>query len=258
MRDEHNRHSITTELFQSLITLLLKSRVTDRQDFVDDQDLRFNVGGNRKSQARVHPGRIPFHRRIDELTDPREVDDRVHLAGDLIAPHPKDRALQVQILPARQVVVKPGRHLDQGSRPPTRPAAALSRLEYSGQQLEHGGLAAAIRADDGQRLTSMHFERDVLQGPEFVCPEVVPVATPARLRHPTRNHIAQRGVSFATPKFLPDMVEDDRGLTHRIAKAWVTGRDAGPNERIDSSTRINATAISTAGAASGSLAREIE
>src|SRR5687767_15195759 len=83
MRDEHNRHSITTELFQSLITLLLKSRVTDRQDFVDDQDLRFNVGGNRKSQARVHPGRIPFHRRIDELTDPREVDDRVHLAGDL-------------------------------------------------------------------------------------------------------------------------------------------------------------------------------
>ena len=63
--------------------LLLERGVADGEHFVDDQDLRLQVGGHRESQPHVHPAGVALDRRVEELLDLGEVDDLVELAPDL-------------------------------------------------------------------------------------------------------------------------------------------------------------------------------
>src|SRR4051812_24082923 len=130
MRHEYDRCATTTEFFEPLVTLLLERSVANGENFINDQNVRFNMRRDGESEARVHSRGIPLHRRIDELANPREIDDRIQLARNFGTLHPEDRALQIQVFPAGQVKVETGRNLDQRSDSPAGPAAALCRPQY--------------------------------------------------------------------------------------------------------------------------------
>ena len=59
--------------------LLLELGVADGEHLVDEQDLRFEVGGHGEGEAQVHPARVALDRRVEEPRDPGELDDLVEL-----------------------------------------------------------------------------------------------------------------------------------------------------------------------------------
>ena len=60
--------------------LFLEGGIAHRQHFVDQQDLRLQVGGDGKGQAHLHPGAVMLEGGIDELLDLGKGHDFVELA----------------------------------------------------------------------------------------------------------------------------------------------------------------------------------
>ena len=104
-----------------------KTKVADAQNFVNDQHIGIHMGRNGKAEARIHPRRIPLHRRIEKLGQAREFDDFIELGIDLAARHAQDRAVQINILATRQVRVEASTDLDESREP----AANFERSHWS-------------------------------------------------------------------------------------------------------------------------------
>ena len=77
-----------------LHALALERGVADGEHLVDEQDLGVEVRGDREAEAHVHAARVALDRRVDELLDAGELDDRVEPAGDLLAAQAEDRAVE--------------------------------------------------------------------------------------------------------------------------------------------------------------------
>ena len=54
------------------------------EDLVDDQDVGFEMGRDGEREPQVHARRVPLHRSVEEAFDPRECDDVVESAVDLL------------------------------------------------------------------------------------------------------------------------------------------------------------------------------
>ena len=80
---------------------------------VDEEDLRIEVRGDREPEADVHTGGVPFHRCVDEVANAGELDDLRELRDDFRAAHAQNRAVEEGVLPAGQLRMKPGSHLDE-------------------------------------------------------------------------------------------------------------------------------------------------
>src|SRR6516164_33143 len=96
---------------------LLKFGIADGEHLVNYQDLGFEMGGHRKSEAYIHARRIALDRSVEELLGLGEGDDLVEFSADLGAAHTEDRAVKVDILAAGQFGVKPGANLEQARDP---------------------------------------------------------------------------------------------------------------------------------------------
>ena len=91
------------------------SAVADGQHFIHDQDFRVQVGGDGEGEADVHAAAVALDGRVQELLDAGEVHDGVELAGDLAAAHAQDRAVEVDVLAARQFRVEAGADFQQAA-----------------------------------------------------------------------------------------------------------------------------------------------
>ena len=76
-----HRAARAAELLHAAEAPPLELGVADREHLVDEQDLRLEMGGDRERQPHVHAARVALHRRVDELLDPGELDDRVVARG---------------------------------------------------------------------------------------------------------------------------------------------------------------------------------
>ena len=146
--------------------LLRKCRSPDRQHLVDDEDFRLEVRRDRKRQPHVHAARIVLHRRVDELFELREGDDGVELADDLGAKHAENRAVEEDVLAARQVRMEARADLEQARDAAVQVDVAFGRRGDARQDLQQRALAGAVRADDADDFADADLERDVLQRPE--------------------------------------------------------------------------------------------
>jgi hypothetical protein len=176
--NQHKRHLTPAQLAHPFHALVPKRRVANAEYFVYQEDVRVEVRGNGKSEACVHARRVPLQLRVDEFPCAGEVDDFVKFPGDLRTLHAHDRALQVHVLPARQVRMKPARNFDQGAGTSANLAMAARRFQYSGEQLENRGLTGPIWSDDSEGFARSNFERDITNGPEFPFVQTVPRGPP--------------------------------------------------------------------------------
>src|SRR5437660_378543 len=99
MADEQDRAAVAGHVLHLAETPLLEFHVADGEHLVDDEDLRLEMGSDRKSQAHIHTGRVALHGRVQESLDLREGDDLVELAPDLRPRHAEDRPVQEDVLP---------------------------------------------------------------------------------------------------------------------------------------------------------------
>ena len=73
------------ELFEFAEAFCLEENISDRKCLIDNQDLRFNVNGNGKSQTDKHTAGVRFYRLIDEFTDIRKTQDIIHSCIDFLS-----------------------------------------------------------------------------------------------------------------------------------------------------------------------------
>src|SRR5690606_33931920 len=102
----------------------------------------------------------------EELLDARERDDLVVAPGDLLARHAEDRAVEVDVLLARELGVEPRADLQERPDAAVELDAPASRGGAAREDLEERRLAGAVAPDDPERLAVRHLERDVVEGVE--------------------------------------------------------------------------------------------
>src|SRR5581483_5078030 len=64
--------------------------------------------------------------------------------------------------------MKAGPHLKQTCHPSIEPDASLRRLRDPAENLEQCALARPVPPNDADHLSALHFERYILQRPEFL------------------------------------------------------------------------------------------
>ena len=85
MRDEADRLLARPELIQLGETLALEVLVAHREDLVDEQHVRIDVGRDGEREPHVHARRIRLHAGIEEVPELGEVHDRREDAVGLLA-----------------------------------------------------------------------------------------------------------------------------------------------------------------------------
>ena len=149
-------------------TLLLELRVAHGEHLVHDKDLRLEVGRHREGEPHIHAAAVALHRRVEKPVDLGEGHDLIELAFDLQPAHPKDRAVEEDVLAAGEFRVEAGAHLQQAGHPTAQADAAGGGLGNAAEQLEKGGLARAVAADDADHLAALDFQAEIPQRPELL------------------------------------------------------------------------------------------
>jgi hypothetical protein len=162
---EHQRRALGDDLAHALQALLLEAGVTHGQHLVDQQDVGLEEGGDGKPESHLHAARVELDLAVHRALDLREVDDAVEALGDLLTGKAQQGAVQVDVLATGQVRVDARPHLDEGADTPGDLQPAGVRVHHPGQDLEQGGLARAVGADQPHRLARPHHQVDVLERP---------------------------------------------------------------------------------------------
>src|SRR5690606_14254397 len=190
MTHKQHRPPLTLAHFVHLAqALLLKLSIAHREYFINDQNLRFQMRGDGKCKSDFHATAVVLHRCVQEFLDSAEIDNRVKLLADLRAAHAEDRAVEVNVLPARKLRMKARAHLEQRRHPPgdlETPGAGISNAR---QDLQQRALPRTVPPNDRHRLAFPDLEGYILQPPElFARPFSRPAHKPTQ---PARKRAAK-------------------------------------------------------------------
>src|SRR5262249_22016919 len=126
--DEKDGPSSPRGMFDFAETLFLKFRVADREDLIDDQNLRIEVSGASKRQPHVHAARIMFYCGVEVSLSLGERNDLIELASGLASMHPKDRAVEENVFAAGQLGMKSGAHFQEAGHSSEQPRLSFCRF----------------------------------------------------------------------------------------------------------------------------------
>src|SRR5919201_588618 len=76
---------------------LLELNIADGEHLVNDEDVRFKVGGDGERQSDIHAARIVLDWGIDEPLDLGKGDDVVESSCDLAPPHAEDGTVEKDV-----------------------------------------------------------------------------------------------------------------------------------------------------------------
>jgi len=117
VRDEKQRDSPGDELVDHPGAFELESRVPDGERLIDDQDVRVDVGGHRKSQPQHHAAGVRLDRLLHEIADLRKRGDGLEASGDLPPAEPEHGAVEEDVLPPGKIGVEAGAQFQQRGHP---------------------------------------------------------------------------------------------------------------------------------------------
>ncbi len=204
VRDEEHGLSRLPELLDPRVAFPLELLVADREGLVHEEDVRLDVGRDRKRETGRHPGRVGAHRRIDELFDLRPLDDPPHAPLHLAAGEAQQRPLQHDVLAPGQLTVEAEAELEQRRDPADDEDPPCARRHHSGDQLQERALARAVPPDHPDGLAGLHLEGEVAQRLEFV-EEEPPLESPDRVLLERADAFSGDAVSHR------HLLEPDRG-----------------------------------------------
>src|SRR6476659_4871249 len=100
--------------------------VTNRKNFVDDENFRIEMRCNGKRQAHEHSARVAFDGSVDELMQLREFNDSIELLLDLGFVHAEYRAVEKNILAAGELRMKSGPDFEKTRNPSAQISVTFS------------------------------------------------------------------------------------------------------------------------------------
>src|SRR6478672_10470679 len=106
MAHKQHRSAMLSYISHLAQTLFLKSCVSNRQYFVDHEDLRFKMGSNRECQPKIHSAGIVLDWRIDERVDFGKTHDIFELAANFSLLHSEDGSVEIDIFSSCELRVK--------------------------------------------------------------------------------------------------------------------------------------------------------
>ena len=221
--DEHDRASVAPELLDPLGALALEPFVADREDLVDEEHVGLDVGGHGEAEAHEHARRVVLHRGVDELLEPRELDDVVEAPIEVTFGEAEDRAVQVDVLASAQLHVEAGAEFEQrGQTADVRHAPALGTKD-AGEALEQRALARAVRTDDTEGLAGKDLEIDVAERPELLVPRAAPLED---------RRLEVLVLLLVEPEALPQLFDDNGGARHDLHSVSDPTPDSEPSVTI--------------------------
>ena len=160
--------------------LLLKFGITNSEDFVNNEDLGFQEGGDGKAEADGHTRGETLDGGIEVALNTSEVDNLVELLINLMPCHAHDAAVHVDILPCGHLGVEASADLKKGGDASTVGDMANGGGGDMAEELQQSAFAGTVLTDDADDIALLDLERDVLQGPNIVtvalCRAVVDLA----------------------------------------------------------------------------------
>src|SRR5262245_65547519 len=103
MRHQHDGPSGRTELTDHLEALGLEGVVADREDLVDEEDLRVELRHDGEAEARDHSRRIEPDRHVDIVLQLGEGDDGGQAAPNLGTAESQHHPIELELTPSRKV-----------------------------------------------------------------------------------------------------------------------------------------------------------
>ena len=102
------------------------------------------------------------------LLDLGEGDDFIEFSPNLLLGHAKDRAVQKDVLAARQLGMKAGAHFQQAGYSSPQANGSCGRFGDPAEDLQKRALAGPIAPDDSDDFAAFDLEADVFERPEFL------------------------------------------------------------------------------------------
>jgi hypothetical protein len=214
---EDNRSSSACDIIHLAKAAFLEGGISDREHFVNQEDLGLEMRRDGESQPQVHAARVVLHGRVDERSDLGKRNDSVELCQDLRALHAENRAAEQHVLAACQLRVETGAHFEQGADASVQVDLPDGGLGDAREDLQQGALPGPVGADQAQRRPTGHFERDVAQRPEKGGRSGCRPISLGKRPDPLRHRISQGAIalgSYAAAILFPDRNHANGGVAH--------------------------------------------
>src|SRR5690348_13412906 len=166
MRDEEDGAAGVGEVGHFAEAFFLEFGVADGEDFVDDEDFGFEMGGDGEGEAGVHAGGIVFDGSVEEFFGAGEGDDFVEAGGDFSALHAEDGAVEENVFAAGEFGMEAGADFEERAGAAGDFDFAGGGFGDAGEDFEEGGFAGAVASDDADDFAAEDVEGDVFEGPE--------------------------------------------------------------------------------------------
>ena len=164
--DEEERHAALPQPPHPGEALLLEAHVADRENLVEDEDVRAHRHRDREGEPRVHAARVGLHRLVDELSDVGERRNLVEPLPHLAPRDAEDRAVQEDVLAARELRVEAASQLEERRHAAAHLDPTFARDLGTRDDLEERALAGPVASDDTQRLPGPDLDRHAPQRPK--------------------------------------------------------------------------------------------
>src|SRR5689334_16583410 len=129
-------------------TFSLKGCVSDGQDFIYQQNVRFEMSGHGKGETDIHSARVILNRCVDKLINFCERYNCIELLHNLLSSHSKNCAVQKNVFASRQFRVKTRADFQKAGQATANSRASQCWHSNPGKDLEQCTLAGAVTSDD--------------------------------------------------------------------------------------------------------------
>jgi hypothetical protein len=146
----------------------LESQIANRENFVDEKNLGFEMRGNGESEAQLHPGAVALQRSVYELLDLGEGNNLVEFSSNFGSAHSQDSAAQEYIFSSGEIRVKSSADFEQAADPPDEFRMTRSGASDPGKNFQQCALTSPIPADKPYNFSLANLERNVSQSPYFL------------------------------------------------------------------------------------------
>src|SRR5262245_3597924 len=212
MADQENGAPLPQQLPETFEALLLEKDVADRKRLVHDVHVRLEVGKEGEGEPHEHPGRVLLDRPVDELADSGEVEDRWQSSPNVLLGKAQEARALKDVLPARQFGMKARAQLQQRDHPAFHLEPPGGRVQRARQDLQEGGFARTVHANDADALASSHLQVDALKRPEAL------MANEAPQREPFDDTVPRVSIQLEAFGEIPN--RDDR-VAHGRVRGYV-------------------------------------
>ncbi len=144
----------------------MEGGVADGEDFVDEQNFRFEMGGDGEGEAHLHAAAVVLEGSVEEAFHFGEGHDLVELAADFCGAHAEDGAAHEHIFAAGELGVETGADFEKAADAAVKLGVSFGGAGDAGQDFQQRALAGAVAADQAHHFAFFYVEGDVLQRPD--------------------------------------------------------------------------------------------